>query len=84
MAMPLSMEKFSYSIIQQASADPDPTLAQELDLGLEPIWAEGSLADTDSLDLVLPSEKVIIEAMNSLDRPQDDLHHRSYFLPELR
>jgi hypothetical protein len=27
---------------------------------------------------------VIIEAMTSLDIPWDDLHHRSYFLPELR
>jgi hypothetical protein len=27
---------------------------------------------------------VIIEVMTSLDRPWDDIHHRSYFLPELR
>jgi hypothetical protein len=27
---------------------------------------------------------VIIEAMTSLDRSWDDLHHRSYFIPELR
>jgi hypothetical protein len=57
---------------------------QELDTVLEPIWAQCSLADTDSLDLVLPSYEVIIEAMTSLDRPWDDLHHRSYFIPELR
>jgi hypothetical protein len=74
----------AYSIVQQASANPDPTPAQELDPILEPIWAQGSLADTDSLDLVFPSDEVIIEAMTSLDKPWDDLHHRSYFLPELR
>jgi hypothetical protein len=51
---------------------------------LKPIWAQGSLADTDSLDIVLPSGKVIIEEMTSPDKPWDDLHHRSYFLPELR
>jgi hypothetical protein len=51
---------------------------------LEPIWAQGSLVDTDYLDLVLPSDKVIIEAMTSSYRPWDDLHHRSYFLLELR
>jgi hypothetical protein len=84
MAMPLSMVEVAYSIIQRASVDPDPTPAQELDPVLEPIWAQGSLADTDSLDLVLPSDEVIIEAMTSPDRPWDDLHHRSYFLPELR
>jgi hypothetical protein len=31
----------------------------------------------------LPSDKAVIEAMTSLDKPWDDLHHRSYFLPEL-
>jgi hypothetical protein len=84
MAMPLSMVEVVYSIVQQASADPDPTPAQELDPISEPTWARGSLADTDSLDLVLPSDEAIIEAMTSLDKPWDDLHHRSYFLPELR
>jgi hypothetical protein len=32
----------------------------------------------------LPSNEEIIEAMTSLDKPWDDLHHRSYFLLELR
>jgi hypothetical protein len=54
MSMPLSMEKVAYSIVQQASADPDLTPAQKLDLVLEPIWAQGSLVDIDSLDLVFP------------------------------
>jgi hypothetical protein len=40
--------------------------------------------DTNSLDLVLPSDEEIIEAMTSPDKPWDDLHHRSYFLLELR
>jgi hypothetical protein len=31
----------------------------------------------------LPSDEAIIEAMTSPDKPWDDLHHRSYFLPEL-
>jgi hypothetical protein len=35
------------------------------------------------LDLVFPSDEAVIEAMTSLDKPWDDLHHRSYFLPEL-
>jgi hypothetical protein len=83
MSMPLSMAEVSYSIVQQASADPDLTPAQELDPFLEPSWAQGSLATTDSLDLVFPYDEEILEALNCLDRPWDDLHHRSYFLPEL-
>jgi hypothetical protein len=31
----------------------------------------------------LPSNKEVIEAMTSPDKPWDDLHHRSYILPEL-
>jgi hypothetical protein len=83
MSMPLSAAEVAYSLVQQASATPDPTPAQELDPLPEPIWAQGSLATTDLLDLVLPSDEAVIEAMTSLDKPWEDLHHRSYFLPEL-
>jgi hypothetical protein len=83
MSMPLSAAEVAYSLVQQASANPDPTPAQELDPLLEPIWAQGSLATTDSLDLVLPSDEAVIEAMTSPDKPWEDLHHRSYFLPKL-
>jgi hypothetical protein len=83
MSMPLSTTKVAYSLVQQTSTTPYPTPAQELDPLLEPVWAQGSLATTDSLDLVLPFDEVVIEEMTSPDRPWEDLHHRSYFLPEL-
>jgi hypothetical protein len=83
MSMPLSTAEVAYSLVQQASANPDLTPAQELDPLLEPIWAQGSLANVDSLDLVLPSDEAVIEAMTSSDKPWEDLHHISYFLPEL-
>jgi hypothetical protein len=83
MSMPLFATDIVYSLVQQASANTDPTPAQDFDPLLEPIWAQGSLTDTDSLDLVLPSDEAVIESMTSSDKPWDDLHHRSYFLPEL-
>jgi hypothetical protein len=83
MSIPLSTAEVVYSLVQQTSANPDPTPAQEFDPLLEPIWAQGSLANTDSLDLVLPSDEAVIEAMTSPDKPWDDLHHRSYFRPDL-
>jgi hypothetical protein len=83
MSMPLSTAEVAYSLVQQASSTPDLNPAQELDPLLEPIWAQGSLATTDSLDLVLPSDEAVIKAMTSPDKPLEDLHHRSYFLPEL-
>jgi hypothetical protein len=83
MSMPFSTTKVEYSLVQQASANTDPTPAQELDPLLEPIWAHGSLANTDSLDLFLPYDEAVIEAMTSPDKAWEDPHHRSYFLPEL-
>jgi hypothetical protein len=83
MSSPLSAAEVAYSTVQQASATPDPIPAPELDPLFEPIWAQNSLVDTDSLDLVLPSDEAIIEAMTGPDKPWEDLHHRSYFLPEL-
>jgi hypothetical protein len=83
MSTPLSTAEVAYSLVQQASATPDPIPAQELDPFLEPIWAQDSFANTDSLELVLPSDEAIIEAMTGPDKLWEDLHHRSYFLPEL-
>jgi hypothetical protein len=83
MSMPLFVAEVAYSLVQQTSTHTDPAPAQELDPLLEPIWAQGSLAHTNSLDLVFPSDEAIIEAMTSPDKPWEDLHHRSYFLPEL-
>jgi hypothetical protein len=84
MSMPLSTAEVAHSLVQQTLAHTDSTPAQELDPLLEPIWAQGSLANTDSLDLVLPSDEAVIEAMTSLDKPWEDLHHKSYFLPEVK
>jgi hypothetical protein len=83
MSMPLSTTEVAYSLFQQDSVNTNPTPAQELDRLLEPIWAQGSLANIDSLDLVLPSDEAVIEAMTSPDKPWEDLHHRSYFIPKL-
>jgi hypothetical protein len=36
------------------------------------------------LDLFFPSDEDILEEMTGPNIPWDDLHHRSYFLPELK
>jgi hypothetical protein len=55
----------------------------EEDHVLNPVWATSSSFSHDCLDDTLPLDEAIIEAMNGSDRPWDDMHHRSYFLPEL-
>ena len=37
----------------------------------------------DCLDMVLPSDEAILESMSGRGKICEDLHHRSYFLPEL-
>jgi hypothetical protein len=47
------------------------------------VWATSSSCSHDCLDETFPSDEDIIEAMNSSDKPLDDMHHRSYFLPDI-
>jgi hypothetical protein len=82
-SMPFSVAEVAYSFVHQASANTDMTPTQELHPLLEPIWAQGSLANIDSLDLVFSSDEAVIEAMTNPEKPWEDLHHRSYFLLEL-
>ena len=46
-------------------------------------WVVQSSHAHDYLDMVFPSDEVIIEAMSGVGPPWEELHHRSYFLPEL-
>jgi hypothetical protein len=47
------------------------------------MWATLLSCSHDFLDGTFPSDEAIIEAMNGSDKPWDDMHHRSYFLPDL-
>jgi hypothetical protein len=53
------------------------------DLVLKPMWATLSYCSHDFLDETFPLDESIIEDMNGSDKPWDDMHHHSYFLPEL-
>jgi hypothetical protein len=47
------------------------------------VWATSLSLSHDFLDETLPSHEDILEAMNVFERPWDDMHHQSYFLPSL-
>jgi hypothetical protein len=85
MAMPLSTAGIVYQVVLDFFVDPDPVTSQtdEEDPVLELVWSTSSSCSCDYLDETLPSDEAIIEAMNGSDKPLDDMHHRSYFLPEL-
>jgi hypothetical protein len=85
MAIPLSATEIAYQDVLDSSIDPNRVTSQtdEEDLVLDPMWATSSSCSHDYLDETLPSDEAIVEAMNGSDRPWDDMHHRSYFLPDL-
>jgi hypothetical protein len=85
MAMPLSAVEIVYQVVLDSSIDPDPVTSQtnEEDLVLRPVWATSLSCSHDFLDETSPSDEAILEAMNGSERPWDDMHHRSYFLPSL-
>jgi hypothetical protein len=85
MAMPLSTMDIVYQVILDSFADLDlvTSLTDEEDIIFRPMWATSFSCSHDFIDGNFPLEEAIIEAMNGSDRPWDDMHHRSYFLPDL-
>jgi hypothetical protein len=85
MAMPLSKTKIVYQVVLDSSADPNPvtSLTNKEDPDIRPVWVTSLSCSHDFLNENLPFDEAIIESMNASDKPWDDMHHRSYFLPEL-
>ena len=84
MAFPMSAAEIAYhSIVDFAESIPAPLSPEELDGDVALAWTLSSSSAQDCLDTTLPSEEVILEAMTGINRLWDDLHHRSYFLPDL-
>ena len=75
---PLSVVEVAYQAITQTIVDPilDPlTVLEDLEKVYFPAWAENSLHSTDYLDMVLPSDEAILEAMCGHGKICEDLHH---------
>jgi len=83
MEFSISTAEIAYqSIVDSAETIPAPLSPEELDGDVAPAWTLTSSSAQDFLDTTLPSEEAILEAMIGIDRQWDDLHHRSYFIPE--
>jgi hypothetical protein len=85
MSMPLSAMEIAYQVFLDSSAYPNPitSLRDEEDPVLKPVWDTLLSCSHDCLDETFSLDEDIIEAMNGSDKPWDDMHHHSYFLPEL-
>jgi hypothetical protein len=85
MAMPLSAVDIAYQVVFYSSTNLDHVTSQtnREDTVLRPVWATSLSYSHDFLNETLPSDEAILEAMNGSERPWDDMHHRSYFLPSL-
>ena len=85
MAFPISAVELRYqSIVNSTNNHSTPFSGEELDGDVAPAWTLDSTSAMNFLDTVLPSEEEILEVMMGVDRPWEDLHHRSYFLPPLQ
>jgi hypothetical protein len=85
MAMPLSAAKIVYQFVLDSSVDLESitSLTDKEDPVLRPVWATFLYCSHDCLDENFILNEAIIEYMNGSDKPWDDMHHCSYFLPEL-
>ena len=82
--VPLSIVEVAYQAIIQTTIDPIPdplTVSEDLEEVYLPASAKNSLHSTDCLDMVLPSDEAILEAMCGQDKIYEYLHHQSYFIP---
>ena len=67
--VPLSAMKVAYKSITNTAVDPIPVpliVSEELEEVYLPTWVENSLHSTNCLDMVLPSDEAILEAMCSV------------------
>ena len=66
-----------------AEPSPSSSRTEVEDPYVLPAWEVHSSHVLDCLDMVFALDEAIIEAMSGVELPWEELHHRSYFLPEL-
>ena len=65
--VPLSVVELGYEYVVNTTVDPilvPPTVSEESEESYLPTWVENSLYNDNYLDMVFPSDKAILEAMN--------------------
>ena len=81
--LPTTMRAYQANLKSVAEPSPSSSRTKEEDPYALSAWAVQYSHTHDYLDSVFPSYEAIIEAMSGVEPPWEELHHRSYFLPEL-
>ena len=83
--MPLSAIEVTYQSIFDATDDSisTPPISEEPYEAYFLAWVENSTYLYDWLNMVLPSDEAILEAMIGPKKICEDLHHKSYFLLDM-
>lgn len=83
MAYPITTTKFPYqSIVNYMDSGPIPVSTEDVDDVVVSVQIIDSTLAMYFLDIVLPYEQEILEEMIVVERPRNDFHHCSYFLPD--
>ena len=80
---PTTMIAYQANLGSIAEPSPSSSRTEEEDPYVRPAWEVQSFHTHDCLNSVFPSDEAIIEAMSGVEPPWEELHHRSYFLPEI-
>ena len=83
MPFPTTMVAYQANIVHVVEPSPSSLRMEEEDPYVLPAWEMESSHSHDCLDDVFPSDEAILEAMSGIEQPWEELHHRSYFLPNL-
>ena len=81
--LPAAMIAYQVNIDCVEEPSPSSSRMEEEDPYVFPAWEVESSHAHDYLNDVFPLDEAIIEAMSGVEPPWEELHHRSYFLPEL-
>ena len=82
-SFPATMIAYQDNLECVAEPSPCSSRTEEEDPYVLLAWAVQYSHAHDYLDSAFPLDEVIIEAMSRVETPWEELHHRSYFLPEL-
>ena len=82
-SFPATMITYQANIKCVAKPSPSSSQTEEEDPYVLPAWEVESSLSHDCLDDLFLSDEAIIEAMSGVEPPWEELHHRSYFLPNI-